>query len=164
MLQGSGPHPNPKGEESREKKEWQRTILRWKASPVWRWEGVGWWRWREERTLHVSCDTSGKDRNPSARAVEAWRCELLFTCQLKLFFTPDICVGSPSCPQIESQILLFLFLFFPPPAHIESANKQGRGPQHPRKDPVVQQIIFLPPPPTRPRLLPLAVPSSGMYC
>lgn len=89
--------------------------------------GRGRRRWRVERTLHVSCDTSGKDRNPSARAVEARRCELLFTCQLKLFFTPDICVGSPSCPQIESQILLFLFFsFFSSPSCAHWIRKQTR--------------------------------------
>lgn len=92
---------------------------------------------RGQGTLQVSAVTRIETRlPPSCRGSGA--ANFFFTCQLEQFFTTDICVGSPSCPQIESQIPpslpLALASFLPcHPAHSESANKQGRGSRHPKE-------------------------------
>lgn len=58
---------------------------------------------RGQGTSQVSAVTRIQTRlPPSCRGSGA--ANFFFACQLELFFTADICVGSPSCPQIESQI------------------------------------------------------------
>lgn len=94
------------------------TISRCGISPTW--------------VACVSWKHSGKDRNPSARTITAQHSQTSLTCQLKLFFTPDICVGF--------SILFVNWISDLPPSRFalcknerHSLNPQTRlNPQHPR--------------------------------
>ena len=99
-------------------------------------------------TLWMSAITQWQGQKAICQNHHSPTLQTSFTCQLKLFFTPDICVGFPSCPQIESQIRL-------PPGFLSVKmkdthwiHKQGWGysTQGRISCPVVQQIVFPPSP------------------